>query len=80
MTPEQEAAEGIRQVEQGDFETAVITLDSAIKRLDGQPGRQRSSRTRCCSSASRWSRSSRGTRQGAVPRALELDPKLPPPR
>jgi hypothetical protein len=40
MTPEQEAAEGIRQVEQGDFETAVITLDSAIKRLDGQPGRQ----------------------------------------
>jgi hypothetical protein len=40
MTPEQEAAEGIRQVEQGDFETAVITLDSAVKRLDGQPGRQ----------------------------------------
>jgi hypothetical protein len=40
MTPEQEAAEGIRQVEQGDFETAVITLDSAIRRLDGQPGRQ----------------------------------------
>jgi hypothetical protein len=40
LTPEQEAAEGIRQVEQGDFETAVITLDSAIKRLDGQHGRQ----------------------------------------
>ena len=40
MTPEQEAAEGLRQVEQGDFETAVITLDSAIKRLEGQPGRQ----------------------------------------
>jgi len=38
---EQEAADGIRQVQDGDFETAVTTLDSAVRRLDGQPGRER---------------------------------------
>lgn len=36
---EQEAADGIRQVTEGDFEAAVITLDSAVRRLEGQPGR-----------------------------------------
>lgn len=40
-TPEQEAAEGIRQVKEGDFEKAVVTLDSAVKRLEGQTERER---------------------------------------
>jgi hypothetical protein len=40
-SPEQEAADGIRQVREGDFERAVTTLDSAVRRLEGQPGRER---------------------------------------
>lgn len=40
-TPEQEAADGIRQVKEGDFEKAVVTLDSAVRRLEGRPERER---------------------------------------
>ena len=40
-TAEQEAAEGIRLAKQGDFEAAVVTLDSAVRRLEAEPGRQR---------------------------------------
>jgi hypothetical protein len=40
-SPEQEAAEGIRQVKEGDFERAVVTLDSAVSRLEGRPERER---------------------------------------
>jgi hypothetical protein len=40
-SPEQQAADGIRQVQEGDFETAVVTLDSAVRRLEGQPQRER---------------------------------------
>jgi hypothetical protein len=40
-SPEQEAADGIRQVKEGDFENAVVTLDSAVRRLEGQPERER---------------------------------------
>lgn len=40
-SPEQEAAEGIRQVKEGDFEKAVVTLDSAVRKLEGRPERER---------------------------------------
>lgn len=40
-TPERDVAEGIRQVKEGDFEGAVLTLDSAVRRLAGQPGSER---------------------------------------
>jgi hypothetical protein len=40
-SPEQEAADGIRQVKEGDFEKAVLTLDSAVRRLEDQPERER---------------------------------------
>lgn len=40
-TGEQEAADGIRQVKEGDFEKAVVTLDSAVGRLEGRPERER---------------------------------------
>jgi len=39
--PESAVAEGIRQVKEGDFEAAVITLDAAVRRLDGQPDSER---------------------------------------
>ena len=40
-TAEQETADGIRQVKEGDFEKAVVTLDSAVRRLEGRPDRER---------------------------------------
>lgn len=40
-TGEQEAADGIRQVKDGDFEKAVVTLDSAVRKLEGHPERER---------------------------------------
>jgi hypothetical protein len=40
-TPESGVAAGARQVEEGDFEAAVATLESAIPRLRGDPARVR---------------------------------------
>src|SRR5262245_61045644 len=40
-TGEQEAADGIRQVREGDFERAVVTLDSAVRKLEGHRERER---------------------------------------
>lgn len=34
-------AKGINQVRDGDFETAVLTLDGVVRRLSGQPGRSK---------------------------------------
>ncbi|MET0552357.1 MAG: tetratricopeptide repeat protein [Vicinamibacteria bacterium] len=77
MTPEQEAAEGIRQVEQGDFETAVITLDSAVKRLDGQPGRQALVQNALLQlGVALVALEQRDAAKARFRRALELDPKL----
>jgi hypothetical protein len=77
MTPEQEAAEGIRQVEQGDFETAVITLDSAIKGLDGQPGRQPLVQNALLQlGVALVALEQRDAAKARFRRALELDPKL----
>jgi hypothetical protein len=77
MTPEQEAAEGIRQVEQGDFETAVITLDSAIQRLDGQPGRQALVQNALLQlGVALIALEQRDAAKARFRRALELDPKL----
>lgn len=77
MTPEQEAAEGIRQVEQGDFETAVVTLDSAIKRLEGQPGRQPLVQNALLQlGVALVALEQREAAKARFRRALELDPKL----
>jgi hypothetical protein len=77
MTPEQEAAEGIRQVEQGDFETAVITLDSAIKGLDGQPGRQPLVQNALLQlGVALVALEQRDAAKARFRRALELDPRL----
>jgi hypothetical protein len=77
MTPEQEAAEGIRQVEQGDFETAVITLDSAVKRLDGQPGRQPLMQNALLQlGVALIALEQRDAAKARFRRALELEPKL----
>jgi hypothetical protein len=77
MTPEQEAAEGIRQVEQGDFETAVVTLDSAIKRLDGQPGRQPLVQNALLQlGVALVALEQRDAAKARFRRALDLDPKL----
>jgi hypothetical protein len=77
MTPEQEAAEGIRQVEQGDFETAVVTLDSAIKRLDGQPGRQALAQNALLQVGVAFvALEQRDAAKARFRRALELDPRL----
>src|SRR5688572_19778757 len=32
-------ATGVRQAQEGDFETAVVTLDGVVRRLSGQPSR-----------------------------------------
>jgi hypothetical protein len=40
-TPESGIAKGVRQVEEGDFEAAVATLESAIPHLRGDPARVR---------------------------------------
>jgi hypothetical protein len=32
-------ANGVRQAQEGDFETAVVTLDGVVRRLSGQPSR-----------------------------------------
>lgn len=77
MTPEQEAAEGIRQVEQGDFETAVVTLDSAARRLDGQPGRQALTQNVLLQlGVALVALEQRDAAKARFRRALELDPKL----
>jgi hypothetical protein len=77
MTPEQEAAEGIRQVEQGDFESAVVTLDSAVKRLDGQPGRQALVQNALLQlGVALVALEQRDAAKARFRRALELDPKL----
>lgn len=34
-----EMAQGIRQAEEGDFESAILTLDSVVRRLEGTAGR-----------------------------------------
>lgn len=76
-TPEQEAAEGIRQVEQGDFETAVLTLDSAVKRLDGQPGRHALTQNALLQlGVALVALEQRDAAKARFRRALELDPKL----
>jgi tetratricopeptide (TPR) repeat protein len=36
-----ELAQGVRQVREGDFESAVTTLESAVRRLSGMPERSR---------------------------------------
>lgn len=40
QTAPPELAQGIRQVEEGDLETAIITLDGVVQRLTGVAGRQ----------------------------------------
>jgi hypothetical protein len=39
--PDPELVAGIRQVKEGDFETAVLTLDGVSRRLSGDPARRR---------------------------------------
>jgi hypothetical protein len=39
--PDQELVRGIGQVNEGDFETAVVTLEAVARRLTGQPDRSR---------------------------------------
>lgn len=39
--PDPQLVEGIRQVKEGDFETAVLTLDGVTRRLAGDPARRR---------------------------------------
>lgn len=34
-------AQGLQQIREGDFEAAVVTLDEAARRLEGQPGQQK---------------------------------------
>jgi hypothetical protein len=77
MTPEQEAAEGIHQVEQGDFEAAAITLDSAVKRLEGQPGRQALVQNALLQlGVALVALEQRDAAKARFRRALALDPKL----
>ena len=40
QTASVELGQGIRQVEEGDLDAAIITLDSVVQRLAGVPGRQ----------------------------------------
>jgi hypothetical protein len=39
--PDAELVRGVRQVQEGDFETAVLTLDAVVRRLQGIPARSR---------------------------------------
>jgi hypothetical protein len=36
-----EVAKGVRQVDEGDYDAAIVTLDSASRRLAGNPGKAR---------------------------------------
>jgi hypothetical protein len=38
-TVDTDLANGVRQAQEGDFENAVVTLDSVVRRLTGQPSR-----------------------------------------
>lgn len=39
--PDPEVTKGIHEVDEGDYETAILTLDAAVRRLGGKPDRAR---------------------------------------
>ena len=56
QAPDPELAAGVRQVSEGDFEGAVLTLDAAARRLaaEGGPARASSSRPTSTSVSPSW--------------------------